>query len=215
MKRLLALYQKYSALLLTLLKPLGFWGIGLIAILDTSSIPMPMDAFIAFYAWNDRHRFYLYVIMAAIGSAIGGLLPYFIGRAGGEIFLLKHVNRVKYESLRDRFEKQEFLALMIPSALPPPTPWKLFVFCAGVFEMRTVNFMLAVFCGRLIRFAVESLLVIRYGPEIIREINVIIQRHAIAGLVVLAVILAAIAYYAIRKFKGKPMIGSKSEPGSA
>lgn len=215
MKRLLALYQKYSALLLTLLKPLGFWGIGLIAILDTSSIPMPMDAFIAFYAWDDRHRFYLYVIMAALGSAIGGLVPYFIGRAGGEIFLLKHVNRVKYESLRDRFEKQEFLALMIPSALPPPTPWKLFVFCAGVFEMRTVNFMLAVFCGRLIRFAVESLLVIRYGPQIIREINVIVQRHAIAGLIVLAVILAAIGYYAVRKFKGKPFLGSKSEPGSA
>ena len=116
--------------------------------------------------------------------------------------LLKHVNRVKYEALRDRFEKQEFLALMIPSALPPPTPWKLFVFCAGVFEMRTVNFMLAVFCGRLIRFGVETLLVIRYGPQIIREINVIIQRHAIVGLVVLVIILAGIAYYVIRKTRG-------------
>jgi membrane protein YqaA with SNARE-associated domain len=207
-KRLFALYKKYSALLLTLLKPLGFWGIGLLAILDTSSIPVPMDAFIAFYAWNDAHRFYLYVIMAAVGSAIGGLVPYFIGRAGGEIFLLKHVNRLKYESLRDRFEKQEFLALMIPSALPPPTPWKVFVFCAGVFEMRTLNFMFAVFCGRLIRFGIESLLVIRYGPQIIHEITVITKRHSIAGLIVLCIVLAGIAYYVIRKSKGKRVVDS-------
>ena len=26
--------------------------------------------------------------------------------------------------------------MMIPSILPPPTPWKLFVIAAGVFEMK-------------------------------------------------------------------------------
>jgi membrane protein YqaA with SNARE-associated domain len=198
-KRLLALYRKYSALLLALLKPLGFWGIGLLAILDSSSIPVPMDAFIAFYAWNDARHFYLYVLMASIGSAIGGLVPYFIGRAGGEIFLLKRINRVKYEALRDRFESQEFLALMIPSMMPPPTPWKLFVFGAGVFEMRVANFMLAVFVGRLIRFGVESLLVIHYGPQIVHELNFIMRRHVIAASAVLVIVFAVLAFYMIRK----------------
>ena len=64
--------------------------------------------------------------------------------AGGELFLMKRINRARYEQLRDRFGKQEFLAMMIPSILPPPTPWKLFVFAAGVFEMKTVHFMLGV-----------------------------------------------------------------------
>lgn len=203
MKRLLALYKKYSALLLALLKPLGFWGIGLLAVLDSSSIPVPMDAFIAFYAWNDARHFYLYVLMASVGSAVGGLVPYFIGRAGGEIFLLKRINRLKYEALRDRFERQEFLALMIPSMMPPPTPWKLFVFGAGVFEMRVANFMLSVFVGRFIRFGVESLLVIRYGPEIVHELSDIAHRHIVAGITVLAIILGAIVLYAIRKSMSK------------
>jgi membrane protein YqaA with SNARE-associated domain len=208
-KHLIALYKKYSGLLLALLKPLGFWGIGLLSVLDSSSIPVPIDAFVAFYAWNDARRLYLYVFMAALGSAIGGLVPYFIGRAGGEIFLLKRINRVRYEALRDRFERQEFLALMIPSMMPPPTPWKLFVFGAGVFEMRTVNFMFAVFVGRLIRFGVESLLVIHYGPQIIRELTLIMQRHMIVGLAVLAIILAAIASYVVRKSRGKrPVVSS-------
>lgn len=201
MKHLIAVYEKYSGLLLALLKPLGFWGIGLLAVLDSSSIPVPMDAFIAFYAWHDSRRFYLYVIMAAIGSAIGGLLPYFVGRAGGEIFLLKRVNRARFEAMRNRFERQEFMAILIPSMMPPPTPWKLFVFGAGVFEMRVVNFMLAVFVGRLIRFGVESLLVIRYGPEIIHEIVAITNRHMVAVITLLAIMVALLAFYGIRKVK--------------
>ena len=29
--------------------------------------------------------------------------------------------------------------MMVPSILPPPTPWKLFVFAAGVFEMKILD----------------------------------------------------------------------------
>lgn len=104
MKELVALYKKYSALLLAFFKPLGYWGIGVLAIVDSSSIPMPMDAFIAYYAWHDSHRFYLYVLTAALGSAIGGLVPYFIGRAGGELFLLKRINRRQRREARHRYE---------------------------------------------------------------------------------------------------------------
>jgi len=150
--------------LLPFLAKFGIWGIGALALLDSSSLPVPMDAFLAISVWNDKGRFWVYCLMAAAGSAIGGLLPYGLGRAGGELFLLKRVNRERFERMRTRFERQEFLAMMIPSMLPPPTPWKAFVFAAGVFEMRVVPFMAAVFCGRLIRWLVLSLLVLNLGP---------------------------------------------------
>ncbi|GGH02721.1 YqaA family protein [Silvibacterium dinghuense] len=199
MKKLIFLSNKYRGLLLAFLKPLGFWGAGLVALLDSSSIPVPMDPLIALYAWNNRHTFLLYVLAASVGSAIGGLVPYFIGRAGGELFLLKRVDRVKYEQLRDRFEKQEFLALLIPSMLPPPTPWKLFVFAAGVFEMKVWNFMLAVFVGRMLRFTAVSLLTIRYGPQMVHEVGALVQQHAVAVLAGLGVIFALLALVAVRK----------------
>jgi membrane protein YqaA with SNARE-associated domain len=203
LKRLAALSVKYRALLLGFLKPLGFWGVGAVAVLDSSSIPVPMDLIVAGYAWSDAHRFYLYLLMASIGSAIGGLVPYWIGRAGGEIFLMKRIDRVRYEKMRDKFERQEFLALLIPSMMPPPTPWKLFVFAAGVFEMRVVSFMLAVFAGRAVRFTVVSLLTIRYGPQIVHEVAEMTHRHMLAMLIGLGVVLGALAVVAVRKGLGK------------
>ncbi len=139
--------------------------------IDSASIPIPIDVLMGIWAWNDRRHFYVYALLAALGSSLGGLIPFFVGRAGGELFLLKRVNRARFEAMRNRFEKQEFLAVMIPSLLPPPTPWKLFVFGAGVFEMRTLNFMLAVFVGRCIRFGVETALVVKYGPQIVTVVG--------------------------------------------
>jgi uncharacterized membrane protein YdjX (TVP38/TMEM64 family) len=80
--------------------------------------------------------------------------------------------------MRTRFERQQFLAMMIPSMLPPPTPWKAFVFAAGVFEMRVVPFMLAVFCGRMVRWLVLSMLVLKLGPGAVD----VIAHHALPTL---------------------------------
>jgi membrane protein YqaA with SNARE-associated domain len=151
---------KYVALFLA---KFGIWGVGAVALLDSSTIPVPMDLILAGYVWNDKSHFWLYCLLAAAGSAVGGLLPYGLGRAGGELFLLKRVNRKHYERIRARFERQEFLAMMIPSMLPPPTPWKACVFAAGVFEMRVVPFMLSVFCGRVVEHHRLALLAIVGG----------------------------------------------------
>jgi membrane protein YqaA with SNARE-associated domain len=142
----------------------GIWGVGLVALLDSSTIPVPMDAILGVYIWNNKSHFVLCCLLASVGSAIGGLLPYGLGRAGGELFLLKRVNRARFEQLRSRFERQEFLAVMIPSMLPPPAPWKLFVFGAGVFEMRVPLFLLAVIAGRMVRWLILSALVLELGP---------------------------------------------------
>jgi membrane protein YqaA with SNARE-associated domain len=184
----LKLAAKWQFVILPAMLKLGFWGACAAALLDSSSIPIPMDILVAGWVWNDKGRFWLYVIMASIGSAIGGLVPYGIGRAGGELFLMKRVNRERYEQLRERFEKQEFLAVMIPSMLPPPTPWKIFVFAAGVFEMRILPYIAAVAAGRLVRWTILSLLVLKLGPGAVG----LVQHHALTALAVVAG-LAAIA----------------------
>lgn len=169
----------------------GIWGVGAVAVLDSSSIPVPMDAILALYIWNDKPHFWVYCLMAAAGSAIGGLLPYGLGRAGGELFLLKRVDRAKFERLRHRFQRQEFLAVMIPSMMPPPAPWKMFVFASGVFEMRVADFLLAVLAGRMLRWLALSLLVLKLGPGAVD----LVAKHAL--VVVLVVGALAVGGFAL------------------
>jgi membrane protein YqaA with SNARE-associated domain len=201
LKKVLQLFNKYKLWMLAFVKPLGFWGAGCIAFIDAAAFPVPLDLIIAGYVWADKKHFYVYVIVAAAGSALGGLVPFLLGRAGGELLLMKRINRARFEQLRDRFEKQEFLAMMIPSILPPPTPWKLFVIAAGVFEMRIGNFMLSVFVGRVLRDMITAILTIKYGPEIVDLASRLATRHGVALIVVLIVLLIGLAYWVWRKVR--------------
>jgi membrane protein YqaA with SNARE-associated domain len=195
----LQLMDKWKFLVLPALAKLGFWGVGLISVIDAASLPVPMDALLAVYVWNDKSHFWAYTLIAAAGSAIGGLLPYGLGRAGGEVFLLKRVNRARFEQMRTRFERQEFLAVLVPSMLPPPTPWKAFVFAAGVFEMRVVPFMLAVFCGRVIRWLVLSLLVLKLGPSAVGVVGDALKDHLELVLGGLVLVFVAIGVWVVLK----------------
>lgn len=73
--------------------------------------------------------------------------------------------------------------MMVPAMLPPPTPFKLFLLAAGVFEMRPALFMLAIFVGRVIRFLILGFLVVRFGPGIVNLVTAVMARHLIWVLV--------------------------------
>ena len=209
MKALLvhALHEWHFVILPALAK-LGIWASFVVALLDSSSLPVPIDAFLAVYIWADKHHFWFYPVLAAAGSAVGGLVPYWIGRAGGELFLLNRVNRQRFDELRLRFEGQEFLAVMIPSMLPPPTPWKVFVFAAGVFEMRVIPYMIAVFVGRFIRWMTLGILVLKLGPGAVD----LISHHAVAAaVVVILIVFVALAAWWWRKRR----ISAQLKNGSA
>lgn len=181
------------------LMKLGFLGAGILGIFDSAAIPLPIDAILAVYIWDDKSHFWAYVVLAAAGSAIGGLLPYWIGRGGGEIYLHKHVNHRRFDQLRERFENKEFVAVLVPSMLPPPTPWKVFVFAAGVFEMRVPWFLLAVFLGRIVRWMALAILVLELGPGAVG----LVAHHgaALVAGVAGAALLAVLIWWWVRRRK--------------
>ncbi len=186
--------------LLALLKPLGIWGILCLTLVDSAAIPLPfLDPLIVSYGVAAPTRMLLYCLMGAVGSAMGSMLPYYLGRAGGELFLLKRINRERYEKLRDRFEKQEFLAIMLPAMCPPPMPVKVFELAAGVFEMRPFSYFLAIASGKFLRFAIESTLVILYGPQILSSSLHMVRRHSNVMLGIVVALGMVLAVYVLRK----------------
>jgi membrane protein YqaA with SNARE-associated domain len=198
-----ALFHKLNAGLLGLLKPLGVWGIGGLALIDSAAIPVPIDALLIDYVAHDHARFLIYCFMAALGSAIGSLVFYYLGRAGGELLLLKRIDRKRYEQLRDRFEKQEFLAIMIPAAMPPPMPMKLFEIAAGVFEMKVLWYFVAIFLGKFLRFLVWAVITIVYGPALLATISWELRAHLQWVLGISGILVGLIVLWVVRKLFDK------------
>jgi len=197
----LAAVHKLSVLLFLVLKPLGIWGLGALALIDSALFPLPMtmDVLVMGYVATAHQKFVLYSLMAAFASAVGSLVPYYVGRAGGELVLLKRINRERYERMRDRFERQEFLAIMIPAMGPPPTPMKLFQFAAGVFEMRPVPYVLAVFTGKLIQFLACGLLILYFGPDRLHSVEQEFHRHGAVAMLGIGLLILAVVFYVVRK----------------
>ena len=181
------------------MKPFGAWGIGALAVIDSAAIPVPIDALLIDYVIHDHAKFLLYCFMGALGSAVGSLLPFYLGRAGGELFLMKRINRKRYEQLRDRFERQEFLAIMIPAMMPPPMPVKLFEFAAGVFEMKTVWFFCAILAGKFLRFLAWALITIFFGPTILRTVTTTLRTHMGYVLGVGGILVVLLVMWVVRR----------------
>jgi membrane protein YqaA with SNARE-associated domain len=189
------LVARYILFLWGLLKPLGSWAVFAIAGIDSAFFGVPLDPVVATYVYQHRSHALLYPLMAAAGSAAGCVILYWIGYKGGEVLLLKRMSRAKFERIRASFNRHEFWALMVPSMLPPPFPFKVIVLAASAFEMNFWHFLLAIFLGRLLRFMLLGLLVLRFGPQVMAFGTAVLAQHWIVFIVV-SVAVIAIGIYA-------------------
>lgn len=186
MNALKHLAARYVGFVWALLKPLGSWAVFVIAGLDSAFFGVPLDPVVATYVYQNRSHALVYPLLAAAGSAAGCILLYWIGYTGGEIVLLKRMPRAKFERIRASFDRHEFWALVVPSMMPPPFPFKVFALAASVFEMNFWHFLLAIFVGRLIRFLILAMLVLRFGPQVAAFASEILAQHWVVLIVAAA-----------------------------
>ncbi len=171
------IFLRYTAFLWALLKPLGAWGVFVVAALDGAALGLPMDPIVATYVYQNRSRFLLYVLMASTGSALGSIVIYGIGYLGGEELLRKRISPERFDKFHTAFDKHPFWSLMLPAMLPPPTPFKLFALAAAVSEMQFSHFLLAIFAGRFVRFLTLSILTLVFGPQFVQVSGTIFREH--------------------------------------
>ncbi|HZR64941.1 MAG TPA: VTT domain-containing protein [Terriglobales bacterium] len=169
--------SRYTSFLWGILGPLGMWGVFLAAVLDGGAFGLPIDIVVAGYVSQNHRRWIAYALMAAIGSAIGSLVIYAIGYAGGEELLRKRVTPERFKKLHNAFDQHPFWSLMFPAMLPPPTPFKMFALAAGVAEMGITHFILAIFFGRVLRFSALALLVMQFGPGEVHKLRIFFSHH--------------------------------------
>jgi membrane protein YqaA with SNARE-associated domain len=199
---------KYTGFIQAVLVPLGSFGVFAIAFVDSAAFGIPLDPVVVGWVYAHPQKWWLYALMASSGSALGSSFLWWVGIRGGEPLLEKRFGKVRMEQMRDRFEKQEFVALAGASMLPPPTPFKLFVLAAGVFDMRLKNFLAAVFVGRMVRFTIVSFLTIRFGPQIVQVTRNLLLQHLrqTGGVIAALLVLAGLLWYLHRSRKRAPVI---------
>jgi len=145
---------------------LGAPGLFLISFLDSSFLTFPVinDGLLVQLCINHPARMPLYATMATLGSVLGCVALFYVAEKGGEALFHKHAGD-RAQAIRNWVVHNGFWGMLFAALLPPPTPFKVFVIAAGVFEIRLASFVAAITIARIIRYFGVGFLAIRYGHD--------------------------------------------------
>lgn len=169
---------------------LGAPGLFLISFLDSSVLTFPVINDLLLIELSIQHpaRMPLYAFMAAVGSVLGCVLLYFIARKGGEALFHKKAGE-RANAIRHWVERNGFGGMLVAALLPPPTPFKIFVFAGGVFEVPLASFTSAISLARLIRYFGVGYLALKYGNNALP----LLAQHKVEVAIAL-VLFVAVSY---------------------
>jgi membrane protein DedA with SNARE-associated domain len=181
---------------------LGGLGVLLLAVGDSSFLSLPEGndlLIVVLSAGGTWAKMAYWVAMTVIGSVIGCFILYSVGRKGGQAILRKKFSPEKIERAEKIYNKYGILAVLIPSILPPPLPFKIFVLSAGIFELSTPRFLAAVTVGRAIRYSMWGILAVLYGNSVKLFLkNNLTEIGTGLAIAVILIIAGTVVYY-IRK----------------
>lgn len=172
-------------------------------------MPGVKDFLLIYLCATHPDRAWVYALAVALGTALGSLVIYAIGRSGVRLFGRKprreNVNRAKRW-----LEQNDFVTVVVASLLPPPLPFKPFLIAAGALRVNLLRFTLALLTGGVLRFGAEAWFGVRYGvggEEYLKQ-NILWLSLAAIGIIA----GLAFVYRLFRKTPGEP--APPSAPGS-
>ncbi len=172
----------------------GPWGAFVLAVIDSAGVPVPVgvDALVLTVAAWSVTAGYFGAALATLGSLIGSLFLFYLGRKGGEAYLDARTQRGWPRRFRRWFHHYGGLTLFIPVLVPVPLPVKVFVLSAGALGMRRRYFLLLMGIARAIRYFGLAYVGTQMGPD---RPMLYLKSHVwqmIAGTVVLFLISYAL-----------------------
>jgi membrane protein YqaA with SNARE-associated domain len=152
---------------------LGAPGLFVVAFLDSSFLSLPEfnDVLLILMVTQNEAQMPYYAAMATLGSISGCLVLYGLGRKSGEAILRKRFSGSRVERALALCQRFGALAIIVPSLLPPPAPFKVFVLLSGVAKVPVMAFSAAVAVGRGVRYFGEGALAVRYGDQAIEMLR--------------------------------------------
>jgi membrane protein YqaA with SNARE-associated domain len=158
------LKQKLTAALLAI----GPFGILLVALLDSTAVPLPagVDLLVLTIAVKEPEHAWLAALMAVIGSTAGNIALFMAVRHGTR-WLVKDVTpSPRVQKFHEWFARYGLLTVFVPCVTPViPFPLKVFVMSAGALRTSFARFLLVVMVARVLRYFGEAWLGLHLGPH--------------------------------------------------
>jgi len=175
---------------------LGAPGLFVIAFLDSSFLSLPeiADLMVIYMVAHHKPRMLLYATSATLGSIAGCLVMYYIGKKGGDALVAKRFTTRNIERAKASFQRYGVMTVLVPSLLPPPAPFKIFVLLAGVAHIDVGKFVFAIALGRGVRYLALGFLAIRYGDRALAYMH---ENFVPVSLIAVGILLAGFAGYLV------------------
>jgi membrane protein YqaA with SNARE-associated domain len=173
-------------------------GLGLLTLgaLDSSPLVVPLGNDLLLLALSARYhdRMLYYAVMATLGSLIGCVVTYWVGRKGG-LRLKKFASGKGLGGLEAPVQKRAAGWLVAASILPPPFPFTAIVAAAAAFKYPPKKLFSIVGAARFVRFLIEGALAIHYGRWIIRQARSPILEDVMIALIAISIGAGVISLY--------------------
>jgi membrane protein YqaA with SNARE-associated domain len=151
-------------------------------------MPLGIDALVIYLAARDESMFWVYPLLAAVGSLTGAAVTYWVGRKAGEVGLERLVSERRLNRLKCKVNESGAIAIAVPALLPPPFPLTPFLLTCGALDVNRIRFFTTFGIVRLLRFTTEAVLARIYGRRVLAVLQSDAFETVIIGFIVLAVI---------------------------
>jgi membrane protein YqaA with SNARE-associated domain len=174
-------------------------GVVAMGILDASMVfflPLGIDFVVILMTARKPDLFWLFAILATIGSVAGAALTFWIGRKVGEHGLTKFIPERRLKRVRAKVSEGAAMSVAALAVIPPPFPFTPFVLTSGALGMNAWTFLMTLAGVRVLRFGAETLLAHFYGRQILRWMQTPTFKAVVGvfiGLAVIGTIVSAIA----------------------
>lgn len=148
---------------------LGPFGLFILAFMEASFFPIPPDILLVVLALASPEKALFLGIICSIGSVLGAVFGYFLGRKLGLPVLERFISKRKIKKVHKYFEKYGSWAVGIAGFTP--IPYKVFTVSAGIFYISLPKFIAASAISRTARFMAEAVLVMLLGKAVITFID--------------------------------------------
>ena len=189
-------------------------GLVLMGFMDASLVfflPLGIDFVVILMAARKPDLFWLYVLLATIGSVSGAAVTFWIGRKIGEHGLARFIGERRLKRISKKVGGGAAASVAVLAIVPPPFPFTPFVMTSGALNVNPWAFLGTLTAMRAIRFGIESILARRYGTGIIGWMKTPSFKMVVGGFIALALIGTIIS--AIALVRSTRRGGSKSSGG--